>query len=171
MGPGKKKMKVLVNDKEFNELILLDKGYEINGKQYNWDITRLPDGRIHIIQDGRNHIGYIISADYDKKKFDIRLNSTVYTVQLSDQFDDLLKRLGMTENLTISEKSIKAPMPGMIVRVLVREGDHVVKGDPIVILKAMKMENIIRAPGHGVIHKILVQDDDTVEKNQDLIHF
>jgi len=171
MVSGKKKMKVVVNGEEMSELILLDKGYEINGELYYWDLKTLPDGRFHIILEGRNHLGYIIYADYDKKTFHIRLNSTIYKIQLYDQFDGLLKKLGMTEDQSISVKTVKAPMPGMIVKILVQEGDQIIQGDPIVILKAMKMENIIKAPGRGIIQKVLVKKNDTVEKNQELVHF
>jgi biotin carboxyl carrier protein len=64
-----------------------------------------------------------------------------------------------------------APMPGMILKVFVKNKMEIKKGDPLVILKAMKMENIIRSPVKAVIHKVLVEEGLAVEKNQDLILF
>ena len=99
------------------------------------------------------------------------MNGNTYDIQLTDRFDDLLQKLGMTGGSLTSAKSIKAPMPGMILKVLVTEGTEVEKGEPLVILKAMKMENVIKSPGKACISRILVKEGQAVEKNEDLILF
>ncbi len=66
---------------------------------------------------------------------------------------------------------VKAPMPGLVLDIRVSEGDEVKKGDPILVLEAMKMENIIKSPTDGVIKKINVKKGLAVEKNQVLINF
>ena len=68
-------------------------------------------------------------------------------------------------------KDVKAPMPGLILDIKVRPGQEVKKGDPILILEAMKMENILKSPGDGVVKEIKVQTRQNVEKNQVLILF
>jgi biotin carboxyl carrier protein len=66
---------------------------------------------------------------------------------------------------------IKAPMPGMVLNILVKEGDTVKKGDAILVLEAMKMENILKSPTDGLIKKIAAVKGTAVEKNQLLIQF
>jgi biotin carboxyl carrier protein len=64
---------------------------------------------------------------------------------------------------------IKAPMPGMVLRMMVKQGDTIAKGDGLLVLEAMKMENIIKAPADGVIKQLMVAERDKVEKNQVMI--
>jgi len=66
---------------------------------------------------------------------------------------------------------IKAPMPGMVLNILVDEGQEVKKGDALIVLEAMKMENILKSPVDGVIKKIAINKGVAVEKNQLLIQF
>jgi biotin carboxyl carrier protein len=66
---------------------------------------------------------------------------------------------------------VKAPMPGMVLKILVKDGDEVKKGDPLLVLEAMKMENILKSPTDGVIKKIAAVTGVAVEKNQLLIQF
>ena len=64
---------------------------------------------------------------------------------------------------------IKAPMPGMVLQVMVENGQKIKKGDAIVVLEAMKMENILKSPADGIIRKIHVIMGDKVEKNQVMV--
>jgi biotin carboxyl carrier protein len=66
---------------------------------------------------------------------------------------------------------IKAPMPGLVLRIPINEGDSVSKGEGLLVLEAMKMENIIKSPGDVVVSKILVKPGQAVEKNQLLVSF
>jgi biotin carboxyl carrier protein len=66
---------------------------------------------------------------------------------------------------------IKAPMPGLIIDLRVKEGDVVKQNDPLIILEAMKMENVIKSPGDGTVKAVKVQKGNSVEKNQVLIEF
>jgi biotin carboxyl carrier protein len=68
-------------------------------------------------------------------------------------------------------RELKAPMPGLVRQILVTEGNSIKKGDALIILEAMKMENILTAPMDGVISGLFVKPGATVEKNQILISF
>jgi biotin carboxyl carrier protein len=83
----------------------------------------------------------------------------------------LLKSLGFDDLNAKKVNEIKAPMPGLVLDVRVSEGDTVKKGDAILVLEAMKMENIIKSPTDGIIKKINVKKGVAVEKNQVLINF
>jgi len=67
--------------------------------------------------------------------------------------------------------SIKAPMPGLIIDLKVKEGDVVKLNDPLIVLEAMKMENIIKSPGEGTVKVVKVRKGQSVEKSQVLIEF
>ena len=67
------------------------------------------------------------------------------------------------------EGVVTSPMPGKILRVLVKEGEQVKTGQGLVVLEAMKMENEIPAPKDGVVKKILVKEGETVNTGQPLI--
>jgi biotin carboxyl carrier protein len=77
----------------------------------------------------------------------------------------------MTSQASGKVNSIKAPMPGLIIDLKVKDGDAVKTGDALLILEAMKMENIIKSPGEGIVKTVKVKKGDSVEKNQVLIEF
>ena len=83
--------------------------------------------------------------------------------------DLLLEKLGIDNAATQGKNDVKAPMPGLILDVLVDIGDEVKKGTPLLILEAMKMENIIKSPGDGLVSDVLVKVGASVEKNHTLL--
>ena len=62
-------------------------------------------------------------------------------------------------------------MPGLVLSIMVRVGDSVKKGQGLMVLEAMKMENIIKSPSDGIVKSIYIKKSDAVEKNQVLIKF
>jgi biotin carboxyl carrier protein len=85
--------------------------------------------------------------------------------------DRLLRSLGMSVAGSSKASDIKAPMPGLIHSFFVQEGDTVAKGAHVLILEAMKMENVIKAPGDVKVAKIHVKKGDSVEKGQLIMSF
>ena len=82
-----------------------------------------------------------------------------------------LERLTLLKNKENSSKSLISPMPGRVVKVCVSEGDEVSQGDDLIILDAMKMENVLKAEKNIKIFKINVNEEDTVAVDQELIMF
>ncbi len=109
--------------------------------------------------------------EHSGKDIKMKINGQLLEVKVSDHIDKILKKLGMNMNASNQVKEVKAPMPGSILSVVAKEGDSVVKGDQLLILEAMKMENVIKSPGDGVIGKIHIQEKENVEKNQVLVSF
>jgi biotin carboxyl carrier protein len=66
---------------------------------------------------------------------------------------------------------LKAPMPGLVLKILVEQDQVVSKGENLLILEAMKMENMIKSPADGIIKRLLVTTGDKIEKNTVLIEF
>ncbi|MEM1136359.1 MAG: acetyl-CoA carboxylase biotin carboxyl carrier protein subunit [Bacteroidota bacterium] len=85
--------------------------------------------------------------------------------------DLLLEKMGINHTSTNTVKDIKAPMPGKILEIICNEGDEIKKGDKVMILEAMKMENVLKSPGEGIVKSIKVKTGDNVEKNHILIAF
>ena len=92
-------------------------------------------------------------------------------LQAKDRFDLLLERLGMANAATTKVNELKAPMPGLIVDIRVQPGQAVLKGDPLLVLEAMKMENILKAPADGTVSGLKVVLRDNVQKGQVLVQF
>lgn len=85
--------------------------------------------------------------------------------------DGLIKQLGFEVGNAKQVSAIKAPMPGLILHIAVKEGQEVSEGDSLLILEAMKMENNFTSPRAGIIQSIKVKQGDAVDKGQVLIEF
>ncbi len=120
----------------------------------------------HLIENNRSVLIESIQADADPKTISVQINGNSYQFQIKDQHDLLVDELGMdtTTSKTLSE--ITAPMPGLIMEILVKPGDSFEAGDSLFILEAMKMENMIKAEGSGTVKAVLVNQNDPVDKNQ-----
>lgn len=135
------------------------------------DSIEIRQGAFHIIRNAVSYTAEVVRADYTEKTFLIRVNGVSYEVKVADKFDLLLQQLGMNTSTQSHMKDLKAPMPGLILDIPVTAGQAVQKGDPLVILEAMKMENIIKAPADGTVQSIKIKKGDSVEKNQILLTF
>jgi len=105
----------------------------------------------------------------DNRVVHLSLNGQHYSVGIKDEQGLLLESLGFSQQLATAQNALKAPMPGKILDVLHQEGDKITKGEPLVILEAMKMENELTSPSDGEIDRVHVHPGDSVEKNATLI--
>jgi len=161
--------KIKVNGKTEFELELEHGQLTGQGLVIDWDMVEVTPGNFHIIRNSQSYVAQVIEADPDAKKFTIRVNGNDYAIEVRDKYDLLLQQLGMG-NLTSSKvNEIKAPMPGLVLNINVKEGQEVKKGDVVLILEAMKMENVLKSPGEGKVRSIKVKKGDAVEKNQVLV--
>lgn len=144
---------------------------KVNDKAAAWDVIEIKNGSFHVIKNNRSYTAEVVKADLAEKSFLISINGTKYTLSVKDKFDELLKTLGMDNLNSNKVNEIKAPMPGLVLDIRVSEGSPVKKGDAVVVLEAMKMENILKSPADGIVKKINVKKGTAVEKNQVLINF
>lgn len=145
--------------------------FSFEDKSFDWDCIEIKNGQFHLLFKGRSLVADVVEVDSSEKVFVIRINNNSYRVQLKDRYDGLLQSLGMDALSSKKESEIKAPMPGRVLDVVVREGDRISKGDNVVVLEAMKMENVIKSPTDGVVKNVCVTKEEAVEKNQVLIAF
>jgi biotin carboxyl carrier protein len=143
----------------------------IDGLSQNIDILEYKKGKFHIILDKRSYSAEVLSVDSETKTCEIKVGNSILTVSVRDKYDELLKDMGIDEVAGKRVNDIKAPMPGMVLQVMVQNGQPIKKGDAIVVLEAMKMENILKSPSDGTIKNILVVTGDKVEKNQVMVNF
>jgi acetyl/propionyl-CoA carboxylase alpha subunit len=142
----------------------------LDEKEYELDLVKEENG-FHLIKDHKSYEVSVVKADFEDKNFEIVINGHSYQLEAQDQFDLLLKELGM-ENLNASAiNNLKAPMPGLVLSIEVEEGQEIKKGDPLVVLEAMKMENVLKAAQDATVKSISAKKGAAVEKNQMLIEF
>jgi biotin carboxyl carrier protein len=133
------------------------------------DIIPLDSGHFHILYQQHSYRAELLHADYQQKVFTVKINGSKYTVQLADRFDQMVERLGLNVVKQHLAKDIQAPMPGLVLEIVVQPGDEVDAGDPLVILEAMKMENVIKATGAGTVKSLEVTQGSAVDKGQLLL--
>jgi biotin carboxyl carrier protein len=121
--------------------------------------------------DGVHTIAHIANVDLDTNTIDVLINNNKYSVAMKTPADLLVEKLGMVISKPNKASSLKSPMPGMILKVLVEQGAQLKKGDNLIILEAMKMENVFKASADVVVKTINVQAGQAVEKGQELITF
>lgn len=163
--------KATINEKAELEVEKQKSTFLIDGEPMDLDFATISPGYFHIIHKNTSYRAEVVKADYDAKAFTFKINGQLHEVALKDKFDLLLEKLGMSDLTAQKVTDIKAPMPGLILEIIAKVGQEVSKGDPIMILEAMKMENVLKSPGDGVINAILVKQGQSVEKNQVLIQF
>lgn len=146
-------------------------GPTLNGEAFDWNLVRLSERTFHIIRDNRSFTAEVLALNAAEKTVRLKINGHLHEVQLKDRFDLLLEKMGMSSASAAKVDDLKAPMPGLIVGVSVEAGAAVRKGDILLILEAMKMENAIKAPADATVKAIRIQKGDRVEKGQVLVEF
>jgi glutaconyl-CoA/methylmalonyl-CoA decarboxylase subunit gamma len=104
-----------------------------------------------------------------QNKYEILFNDISYTFTVETPFSLQRKKVLDSKQGKVEKEFIKAPMPGKIIDVLVREGSSVQKGEPVVILEAMKMQNEILSPVNGIVEKVSAKPNTNVMKDDLLV--
>lgn len=160
-------IKVTVNGKEEFQI----ENNTLNGTPVEWDLVEIRDNAFHIIRNNRGYNAAIVSFNAEEKSMVVNVNGNDYEISIKDKYDLLLQQLGISSKTVSQVKYIKAPMPGLIIHLAVKDGDDVKKGDTLLILEAMKMENVIKSPRDGKIKSINAELRKPVEKNQVIVEF
>ena len=124
-----------------------------------------------ILKDHKSYYVQWVERSEDGKTFSLKINDQLLELNAKDHYDLLLEQMGMSAANTAKASRLKAPMPGKVLEVMVQPGQTVVKGEGLLILEAMKMENMLKAEEEGIIKSVNVSVGDAVEKNNVLIDF
>lgn len=145
-----------------------------NGKQYlgekndrlNYEFKSLGNNRFVFILENRIHLVHIRK---ENGLYHIHLDGDYFSVRVEDEENRKLRYLTQQTKETSGGQVICAPIPGLITKVKVKEGDKINPGEGLVVLEAMKMENEIKSDSEGIVKKILVSEGMPVDKDQELI--
>ena len=139
------------------------------------------DNELRVIEEtGKNYVAeynnkiYNISVesfDPSTKSYTLTVNDVPVQLSLKNELDQLIDKLGLKSQKEENVSQILAPMPGLVVDISVSVGDEVNKGDALLVLEAMKMENVLKSKGSGIVKSIQVSQKDKVDKGQLLIEF
>jgi biotin carboxyl carrier protein len=135
----------------------------------DYDVKLKSDEKLgtYILWKNRKYPVEIVRSS--QNKYEILFNDISYTFTVETPFSLQRKKVLSSSRGKIEKEIIKAPMPGKIIDVLVREGATVVKGEPVVILEAMKMQNELISPANGIIEKVYAKPNTNVMKDDLLI--
>ncbi|TCK82821.1 acetyl-CoA carboxylase biotin carboxyl carrier protein subunit [Albibacterium bauzanense] len=162
---------ILVNNNGTYAIQMEGEDVLVDGSLIQLDLEDYSNNHIHVLLKGKSYSAEIVTVNYKEKEAEIKINGNLYHISLKDEKDALLESLGMELNKAQSVSNLKAPMPGLVLEIRVKAGDKVNKGDCLLVLEAMKMENLIKSPLDITIKSVEIYKGDKVEKNQVLIQF
>ena len=156
-----------VNDEEFVIEIDRDDRIMVNGESYEIDFHQMAETGVASLL--LNHRSLEAFVEEREDAWEVLIHGEVYRVQVADERAHRLAQARGTAVAVTGEANINSPMPGIIIAVSVREGDEVTKGQKVVILESMKMENELTAPREGVVLRVAVEPGASVDKGQVLL--
>ena len=156
-----------IEDKQFTVEIIDEKHVSVDGKVYEIDFESVSGQPVYsLIVDGRSHESYIYQGE---ENWQVLLRGRLYPVTVEDEREMRLRAAAGGRVAETGEFHLRAPMPGLVVTVTVTEGQEVKKGEVLLILESMKMQNELKAPRDGTIGRIRVQPGESVEQRQTLL--
>jgi biotin carboxyl carrier protein len=158
-----------VGDKTYTIEINDDRKVIVDGVEYAIDFEPVSGQPVYsLLIDGRSYEAYIYEAD-DADAWHVLLRGDLHTVLVQDEREQRLRATAGGIASAAGELTIKAPMPGLIVAVPVTEGQAIKKGEIMVVLESMKMQNELKAPRDGTIGRVRAKPGESVEQNQVLL--
>ena len=156
-----------VEGKQFLVEIIDEKHVGVDGKVYEVDFESVSGQPVYsLIVDGRSHESYIYQGE---ENWQVLLRGRLYPVTVEDEREKRLRAAAGGGVAETGEFHLRAPMPGLVVAIPVTEGQPVKRGQVILILESMKMQNEIKSPRDGTIGRIRVKVGETVEQKQTLL--
>lgn len=156
-----------VGDKEFLVEVIDERHVSIDGKTYEVDFVSVSGQPVYsLIADGRSHEAYVRESD---EGWQVLLRGRLYPVRVEDEREKRLRAAAGGGVAESGEFHLKAPMPGLVVAIPVEEGQQVKKGQVLLILESMKMQNELKSPRDGTVSRIKVRAGESVEQKQPLL--
>jgi biotin carboxyl carrier protein len=156
-----------VNGREYIIEIDHDNELTLDGQKYTVDFQQLAEGGVLSLLLNNRSIEAL--AEERDEAWEVLIRGELYSVKVQDERAYRLSKARGSAATITGDVIIKSPMPGLILDVLVKEGQSVKKGDKVVILESMKMENELRSPRDGMIIHVQAAKGASVEKDQSLV--
>ena len=154
---GKKKTITITNNSKIS----------VNKKEYDFELVHLHSS-IYLLKVN-NKFFKIDLLKINNEKYVLSVNGEKFISSYKSLLKEKTEKLIAKKNFNNDTKILTAPMPGMVLEIKIKAGDRINKGDNLLILKAMKMENTIKSPFTGIIKEIFVQKNSPVEKDTKLL--
>jgi biotin carboxyl carrier protein len=156
-----------VEDKQFVVEIIDEKHVSVDGKVYEVDFESVSGQPVYsLIVDGKSHEGYVAQGE---DNWQVLLRGRLYPIKVEDEREKRLRSAAGGGVAETGEFHLRAPMPGLVVTILVEEGQQIKKGQVLLILESMKMQNELKSPRDGTMGRVRVKAGETVEQKQTLL--
>ena len=156
-----------VGEREFLVEVVDEHHIRLDGVMHEVDFDAIGDQPVYsLLLDGKSFEAYVYPA---QRAWQVLLQGRSYPVMVEDEWE---KRLRVASGSNIGERSdyhLKAPMPGLVVAIQVKDGQQVQKGDVLVILESMKMQNELKSPRAGTVARLRIKAGDSVEQHQTMM--
>lgn len=157
-----------IRDQEFTVEILGPRQVSVNGTVYDVDFQSISGQPVFsLLVNGGSYQAAVFPGEDDTLQ--VLMRGTLYVTNVEDEREKRLKSAGGTGAAVSGEFVLRAPMPGLIVKVPVAEGQEVKKGDVLAVLESMKMQNELKSPRDGKVVRIQVKPGDSVEQRHTLL--
>lgn len=156
-----------INDREYVVELLDERHVRVDGVDYEVDFSQVGGQPVYsLLVDGTSVDAHIYQ---DEDILQVTFRGQMYSARVEDEREKRLRAAMGGASSELGEFHLKAPMPGMVVSVPVEAGQQVQKGDVLVILESMKMQNELKSPRAGTVVRLRVAVGDRVEKKDTLL--
>ena len=160
---GNKTLDVTLLNKDGNNVKI-----DIDGEMYDVDIAMLDNGTCSILHNGNSYNAELIKSN-GGKHYRANLNYSTYQIDMLDSQAKYMKMRRQGTQDSAQEDTITAPMPCKIVKVYVKPGDKLQKGDTVFTMEAMKMQSNYKVSADCTVNEILIKEGESVRVEQTLI--
>lgn len=160
---------ITINNRKHSVKINNSSEVEINNRKVTAEFSQI-NNNAYLLRFG-NKVFEITAHKLEKDKYGLLIDGCYFDALVRTQLQENVNDLQKNKNVTSKKLNIKAPMPGLLLKLKKNIGDNVIVGEPLLILEAMKMENEIRSPINGIVKEILFKEGQPVEKNSIILTF
>lgn len=162
-------LQISVNDKRTFDVSKDGDDWLLDENPVNADIQLQPNGLISILYNNKSYTGVVENVDLKTKELTVVIDGYKRQITISEPMDLLLESMGLDMSALQKAEPVRAPMPGMVLKVLVEQGQQISKGDALLVLEAMKMENVLKATADATVKAVNATELTAVEKGAVLI--
>ena len=156
-----------IEGREFQIEVLDERHVLLDGQIYAVDFNSVGNQPVYsLLLDGKSYEAYVYQGEED---WQVLLHGRLYDMQVEDEREKRLRATARSGPSESGDFHLKAPMPGLVVAIRVSEGQEIQKGDVLLVLESMKMQNELKAPRGGIIARLRVEEGDSVEQHQTLL--
>jgi len=152
-----------------NNVFLIDG--EVQTPKGNAKLEWLDRNYFVVTFNGKMFNGEVLEQNLEDHTLKLKFNHRVFEVKRKYDLLDLISQMGLDKKKVKKLKELSSPMPGRVLKIMVKIGDKINIGDSLLSLEAMKMENILKSDGEGIVKEIFINEEQVVDKGEVLIEF